>query len=134
MTKLDRLTQEQKEAIIADYNNYDLRAHDVCAKWKLDTATMTQLVYEMGAELRNPNKAGKRTKGTIKKRCPNCHRTIDLKGARFCPYCGADIRDEKELLIERIEKLFSMLTEMSKNSRDEAQAILIDTINYIKKG
>ena len=68
------------------------------------------------------------------KKCPNCHRKIEVKGAKFCCFCGSDIREEKDIIIEKIQSLFGKLVLLPVDMRDEAQTIIHETIVYIKKG
>jgi len=58
--------------------------------------------------------------------CPKCRKTVDVKGARFCCFCGADIRSNKELLIERIHNAMSVLMLLPNSHRDEIQRLFLD--------
>lgn len=130
---LKDLTQQEKALVMQDYNNRAMKAIEVRQKWGLSSSAMAQLVVEMGGEFRVPaaHKPRNNTADNVKK-CPNCHRKIDLKGAKFCPYCATDIRNEKELTLEKVNKLFSMLILLPASSRDEAQAIITEIDKYIK--
>lgn len=130
---LRTMTDEQKRLAMEDYNNPEIKAITVRKKWGLSSRDMTALIVEMGGEFRNPNKAGTRGKAAKAKTCPKCRRKVDLKGAKFCPYCGADIRDEKELTLEKVTKLFSFLGFLPINSRDEAQELIKEIEAYITK-
>lgn len=44
-------------------------------------------------------------KTTNGKMCPKCHKKIETKGARFCPFCGTDIRSSKDIAVEKLINL-----------------------------
>ena len=53
------------------------------------------------------------------KNCPKCHKKIDIKGARFCPFCGTDIRSTKEIAIEKLVSIRKMVMLLPENCRAE---------------
>jgi 5-methylcytosine-specific restriction endonuclease McrA len=89
----------------------------------------------MGAQPRYKTAPRKRTMSTeIIKTCPKCHRKIALSDAKFCCYCGADMRTEKDRLIERIRKGMELVSLLPSEARDEVQRLLIDVEKEIRKG
>ena len=62
----------------------------------------------------------------------NAKKTVDVKGANFCCFCGSDIRSNKEKLIKRIEDAFVDISFMPQNRRDDMQKLFIDIINEFK--
>jgi predicted amidophosphoribosyltransferase len=89
----------------------------------------------MGAEPRVAKRFGKRKgKSESARICPKCRKTIEVKGARFCCYCGSDIRSSKELLIERIEGAMPNIIHLPINMRDDMQRLFIDVIKELKGG
>ena len=126
-----KLTEETKRELLEDYNDHSKLTRDIAAKYGIDRTTLVHIAVEMGATPRRPNSYGKR--GGVKKTvCPKCHKTIDVMGARFCCFCGSDIRSEKEILCEKIEKVLSYVRYMPDNMRDETRDVMIATIKEIK--
>lgn len=87
-------TEEEKALIMQDYRNPDYKVIAIREKWKLASYQLTAIIEEMGGEFRQPNshhpKSTSKAKSKIKI-CPNCRKKIELAGARFCPFCAADI-------------------------------------------
>ena len=126
------MTEEIKKAILEDYKNRNIKVHDIYKKYKINRRTLNNMLDETETPHRCPNKVGSRDKKI--KACPNCHRKTDIKGAKFCCFCGADIRDERDLAIEKIQRLYQSLMLLPASSRDEAQQIIKDIENYLRKG
>lgn len=127
------LTQEQKQAIFAEYSNRENKVADIADKYGITRGEATRGAVEMGAEPRRTNYGTRWTKKKAARVCPKCRKTIDVKGAKFCCYCGSDIRSNKELLIERAEKAFRNVQLLPANARDEMQTLLLDIIAELKK-
>ena len=53
------------------------------------------------------------------KRCPKCHKEIDIKGARFCPFCASDIRLSAEIAVEKLYAIRKMVMLLPENCRAE---------------
>jgi hypothetical protein len=122
--KMTRLTEEQINTIKELYPKgvvvTEIAKHAGCS-----TYAVSHYAEKAGYELRRPKKSKF-------KKCPNCKRTIELKGARYCPFCATDIRDEKEIALERLNKLNGLLRSFPTNMADEATAIINDVVEYIK--
>lgn len=126
-----KLTLEEKKEIMELYADRSNKAHDIAKAYGLDPRGLADIVIEMGGQTRRPRtKQGARKKN---KKCPKCHRVIELSGARFCPYCGNDIRTETEILIERATWLWQIVGIVGENDRDKARDIINELINHLKK-
>lgn len=126
-------TEQEKQQIFADYNDKTNKAVDVRKKWGISSGDFTVLIKGMGGQMRKPNACKPRIKNGVKV-CSNCHKKIEIKGARFCPFCAADIRNEKDILLEKAQQLFSALQYAPNNESEIARQIVIDIVNYLKKG
>ena len=121
--RMTKLTEEQEKQLVADYTAKNRSTKEIASEYGVSRSAVSTIVKRRGGELRRPK--GKAVK------CCNCYRKIDVLGAKFCPYCGADIRTEKDLIKEKINKLFSLLNLLPENQRDPAQSIVKEIINYI---
>lgn len=125
------LTPEQKAALCEEYKDRKNRVEDIALKYGIARGLVARIAVEMGAEVRCVKRYGK-TK-TTKRVCPKCQKTVDVKGANFCCFCGSDIRSNKEKLIKRIEDAFADISFMPQNRRDDIQKLFIDIINELKE-
>ena len=121
------VTKEIKMAICEEYKDRKNRVVDIAQKYKIDQTSVTRYAIAMGAEPRLKKKLK-----TTARICPKCRKTIDIKGAKFCCYCGSDIRSNKEILIERVENAMTMISFLPVNMRDEAQHLFADVIKELE--
>jgi rRNA maturation endonuclease Nob1 len=122
------VSEEKKNAILTDYANPEIKVKDIEKKYGVNSSKIADLVEQSGGQLRTC-----RRPQLTKVKCPNCHRTIEGKGFKFCPYCGKDIRSEKDLTLEKIAKLFSCCGYLPQNMRDDAQSLIKEIEAYIRK-
>jgi tRNA(Ile2) C34 agmatinyltransferase TiaS len=131
------LTIEQKKAIYEDYKDRSKTVEEIAKKYGIGNTAVSHIaVGEMGAEPRMPKRYGMKVKrySATARACPKCRKSIDVKGAKFCCFCGADIRTNKELLIERIENAMPDILHLPFNMRDGAQQLFVDIIKELKGG
>jgi rRNA maturation endonuclease Nob1 len=125
------MTNEVKQEIAALYANKTNKVHDIAKAYNIAPATVGRIALEMGGELRRPKQAGKR--GKHRKTCPKCRGTIEVKGAKFCPFCGTDIRSEKDLTVEALQKLLYVILALPQGDRDTARDTITKAINLLKE-
>ena len=125
------LTQEQKAALCEDYKDRRNKVVDIATKYGVTNSVVCRVAVEMGAEPRLAKKYGKKLAKTTQKTCPKCKKTVDVKGAKFCCFCGSDIRSDKEKLIARIENAFADISFMPHSARDNMQQLFLDIIKEL---
>lgn len=132
----EMLTQEQKKAICEDYKDRSKTVNEIANKYGVSRGDVAHIAVEMGAEPRSTKKYGAKHKkqGERVRICPKCHKAIDVKGARFCCFCGSDIRSDKECLIERIENAIPNILHLPVNMRDEMQILFVDIVKELEGG
>lgn len=123
------LTREHKMALCEDYKNPNITVDEIAKKYGTYRTNVAHIAVEMGAEPRH--NVGQGGKGRV---CPKCRKKIEVKGAKFCCYCGTDIRSAEELLIERVERACTVVLHLPENMRDEMQRLLLDVVATLKKG
>jgi rRNA maturation endonuclease Nob1 len=118
---------ETKRLIYEAYIDPTLKVSDIAKQYGVCNTTVANIAVELGATHRMP----KRPKASTSK-CNNCRRRVDVKGAKFCPYCGNDLRGPAELLIERINSARGALSLLPESARDEFQTLFVDIVAVLQ--
>ena len=129
------LTIEQKKEIYEEYQDRSKTLKEIAEKYGIGTTIVSHIaVDEMGAEPRLARSYNVKRKRPVeyKRICPECHRVVEVKGAKFCCFCGTDMRSKKELLIERIEGAMPNILHLPSSMRDGMQTLFIDIIKELK--
>ena len=58
------------------------------------------------------------------KACPKCRKKIEVKGARFCPFCASDIRSSREIAIDKLMQLRKIVSLIPANCQAEFEDAL----------
>lgn len=124
------LTPEQKQEIYELYQDKSNRVVDIAKAYKIDRGNVCRIAKSLGAEGRHKRAGKSSTKAKI---CPVCRKATDVKGAKYCPYCGSDIRSKKELLIDRISKAMKTTSYLPESCRDEIQKLFVDIKEELSK-
>lgn len=125
------LTQETMIAICEAYKDRDNKTADIAKKYGISRGGVARIAVELGALPRS-----KRYRQTLRKEssgriCPKCKKHIDTKGARFCCFCGADIRTGKEIAAARLEKVLECVGYLPQGFRDEARDAILNAIKEL---
>lgn len=124
------MTQETKKEIAELYADKNNKVVEIAEKFKISNTQVKAIAVEMGVDPRQKTHVFKNA--TVKK-CPKCNSRIEIKGAKYCPFCAADIRSEKDILIEQINKLNSTLLLLPAGERDNARDIIMRIRAYLMK-
>lgn len=131
--KQHEISFEEKVEILRDYQNREIKVHDIPKKYNISQHTMQSIVLELGGDFREPKKSGQRNlKGF--KICPKCFRKVEIKGARFCPYCATDLRNGNEILAEKVERLKYLSSVIPETERDFFMQTLCEVNAVLLKG
>ena len=101
-------------------------------KYNLRRGESARIAVALGAKPRT-KKFGQKQGDKKNKTCPNCKKTIEVKGARFCCYCGTDIRSSKDILIEKNKHLLNLIVDLPINNRDLFRDVLLANIEELEK-
>lgn len=85
---------------------------------------------------RKCEKAEESTKKTnVEKICPKCRKPVKVHGARFCPWCGSDVRSERQIVAEELERVLGVVCDMNvpADSKDRACNTLRNAIRLLKE-
>ena len=132
MKRIDKLTEETKREISRLYANKENTVIEIANKYNINKSEVAQIAIEMGGQPRRSKAFGKRKNGGKVKICPKCKKATDVKGARFCCYCGADIRSNIDILIERNEQLIKTLSQFPVNEREEIRDVILANIKALQ--
>lgn len=117
------ITQEQKTAICEEYANRQNKVTNIATKYHLQRAEVVRIAVEMGGTPRCAKRFGKKHSQTgkpVKKRvCPKCDKRNEISDARFCYYCGSDIRTEKQICIDDLKSITPKVQFLPNGMRDE---------------
>lgn len=131
--KNELYTKELEAEVVEEYRNGASYA-DICVKHNLINANVDYLLRKAKEPRRRSFKKGvKENSQNLNKKCPKCRKKIDVFGARFCPFCGSDIRTEGEMLAERLKKLCEYALDMPEQIRDEFISALNAAIRMVNK-
>lgn len=66
--------------------------------------------------------------------CPNCKSKVEIKGAKFCPFCGNDVRNENEVLIDELRHCLCLIQNLPCGDEDIARKTIFKVIDKLKEG
>lgn len=86
-----------------------------------------------GRKREKPEESTKKT--NVEKICPKCCKPIEVHGAKFCPWCGADVRSERQIVAMELERVLGVVCDMNvpSDSKDRACNTLRNAIRLLKE-
>ena len=129
-----KVNEETIRLIQSDYEHSDLTRKEICEKYGISSSTLTNYVKEFGFELRQrhlmyPHKPEKNHTQTVL--CTRCKKSVSVPGARFCPYCGEDIRSESMKVQDSLSSLLSITNLIPDSTRDAFVKTIRDAIRLL---
>lgn len=124
------MNKERNQAIYEAYVRGD-KVTDIAQEFGMDVTGVSKVAKKMGAA---PRRAYKPREKHGSKTCPKCHRKIEVKDAKFCYFCGADIRSARDILIERVRKVGEVISFLPAHAQDELRDVICDVITELQKG
>ena len=129
-----KVNEETLRLIQSDYEHSDITREEICGKYGISLSTLTNYAKEFGFEPRQrrlvyPNKQEKNHTQTVL--CTRCKKSVSVPGARFCPFCGEDIRSESMKVQDRLASLVELTSLMPENARDTFVKTIRDAIRLL---
>lgn len=118
-----KIEDEIRLCVYEDYEN-GMTYAQLSEKYGIGKSTVGFIIKEFGAE-KNKKHEGKT--------CPRCRKKVDLKGAKYCPWCGNDIRREGEILADKLEKILEYYNSFPVTAEDEIQRTIIEAANKLRE-
>lgn len=121
------LTEATKQDIYELYLDHSNKVQSIADLYKIPRSTVCRIATELGAPERRPRKKHATAL------CRNCKSNIGVVGAKFCPYCGADVRTVETKLIARIQEAMQKTIRLPEADRDSMQSLFIELQAYLKE-
>lgn len=134
MIPLSRLTEEDKQSILQDYQEKMLIG-DICSKYNISAKTIYRLLKERGISKRgyeNSVKNFNKNKQKQYKICKYCGSKINPIQAIYCCECGKVIVADRDIVIRKLEKLTNYFIILEHKNRDKYIATINDIIKDVK--
>ena len=139
MKKID-LTPEKIAEICELYEDKSLTMKQLELLLGMNKTTIRKIALEHGCATREPAKVGnvgtkkstRESKVTCK--CPNCHRKFEkVAFAKFCCFCGSDIRSKTQILAEDLEELTALVEYIPSQYRDKFRDTVLAAASELAK-
>ena len=129
-----KVNEETIRLIQSDYEHSDLTRKEICDKYGISFSTLTNYVNAFGFEPRQrrivySTKPDKSKIQTVL--CTRCKKSVSVPGARFCPFCGEDIRSESMKVQDRLSSLVELTSLIPENARDTFVKTIRDAIRLL---
>ena len=131
MARRKTFTQEQINEILRMYKE-GTSLTEIATLFDTTNSHISYIANSNGLRRQAAHKFSK-TRGGVKK-CPKCHKEIDIKGARFCPFCASDIRSSAEIAVEKLYAIRKMVMLLPENCRNEFEEATNMAIKELQNG
>lgn len=114
---MPKIVTEEKKREIKRMLEEGRTRHEIAKNCHASTKTIAKIEAEMqgGAKI-----------------CPSCKRE-STANARFCWYCGKDIRDERDLLIDKVIALRGLIVHLPENLQAKYDADTKSVLDYLNR-
>ena len=130
MARRKMFTQEQINEILRMYKE-GTSLTEIATLFGTTNSHISYIANSNGLR-RQPTHNFSKTKSA--KRCPKCHKEIDIKGARFCPFCASDIRSSRDIAVEKLYAIRKMVMLLPENCRNEFEEATNMAIKELQNG
>jgi predicted transcriptional regulator len=116
-----------------------MKASDIGNELGISRSQVYNYLRKHDVTWRYPSKAVPRTNTYVKKtkktkKCPVCKAVNNPKEAKFCCMCGADIRNKADIILEKLNKSYSICCDLlPASSNQEVRDTLMEAIKYIEE-
>ena len=129
-----KVNEETIRLIQSDYEHSDITREEICEKYGISCSTLSNYVKAFGFEPRQrhlmyPNKPEKNHTQTVL--CTRCKKSVSVPGARFCPFCGEDIRSESMKVQDSLSSILSITNLIPESYRDTFVKTIRDAIRLL---
>ena len=124
---------DKKREIIDMYNDKSIKVSEILDTYNISNGTLNRLLRAEKVPFRVEKAAGKRTNVKIK-RCHICGKSVMIKDASYCPFCGADVRSKSEKLTFKLAELWNIIYPNFRKyeEKEEARKLFEEIKEYIQ--
>jgi hypothetical protein len=119
-----KLTETMKKEILERVKDGE-RYKDIAKDYDVQPSAISHLARKNGYRARGGEKTGKT--------CPKCHRGGLPTDYIFCPFCAADIRSEKEIVIGILERAIELQKPPFQETEAKINFALQKALDFVKK-
>lgn len=127
--KKSTITDEMREQILARYSAGE-RTSDIARAYGIDQSHVSHIANAHG--LRRAKPYGKASDKAHYHKCRSCGKQNPAE-ARFCMFCGKDVRSEKLIVIESVEHLRDLLACLPVHMQKEADEITRRVLTFLRE-
>ena len=136
------MKQEIRKATFEEYNDLNIKVEAIARKYHITRGEVARIAIEQGATPRKPSRFGMpiashsttaKGKEKAKRICPKCKKASENVAARFCWFCGSDVRSREHIAADGLKSLLPHLTLLPANERDTWQQALFTAIAALTK-
>ena len=132
-SKLDHMSQGKRREIAEMYKNKDVPVRQILETYGIGYKVLYACTEEFGVPYRDEKKRGRRS-GYKLNQCPECKKGVSIMEARFCPFCGASMATEEDLLTDDLGTLWTLIgTRLSDNDAKIALQLINKIEKYLKE-
>ena len=114
---MNKFSREIVDEILSLYKSGE-KVTVIAAKFNTSSSYISHIANKHGLT-RQTHKASGGAKA-----CPKCRKKIEVKGARFCPFCASDIRSSREIAIDKLMQLRKIVSLIPANCQAEFEDAL----------
>ena len=122
-----KVNEETLRLIQSDYEHSDMTRKEICEKYGISCSALTNYVKAFRFEPRQ-RRLVYPTQTVL---CTRCKKSVSVPGARFCPYCGADVRTESMKVQDSLSSLLSITNLIPESYRDPFVKTIRDAIRLL---
>lgn len=126
---------EERDCRIVELILQGLSTKEVAEQIGVSRQTVVNVCHHYGIDLpkRSKKSPEKKTKHAATKKCPICKAHNNPLNTKFCCMCGADIRSEADILIEKLNKSMDICCSLLPvNSTEPVRDSILQAIKYIE--
>ena len=127
MSRNPSITKEQTERIL-ELRRLGVSNKEIAEEIGCSPKIVSTVCVSHGLRQRSPQAAKANTRS-----CPKCHRGGFPEEYLFCPYCAADVRSERDKLLELLHRTVALFTPPCASENDsKAHYALQRAIGYLE--
>lgn len=116
------------------YTDSDLSTKEIAQMYGISAGTLSRLIDNSGVDRRHPGQVGrkKRKSDNNYKVCRNCG-AKNTKESNFCNMCGTALLTDKQVVLQKLEKLTDYFVVLQHANRDKYIKEVNDIIGMVEK-